>query len=88
MSYVIILDVKLPLVDGIEVLRRIKGDPATRSIPVVMLTSSRENRDLAECYQLGVNSYVVKPVEFDQFDDVVRQLGCYWLLVNQPPPQG
>lgn len=84
--YVILLDLKLPLVDGIEVLRRIKGDPATRSIPVVMLTSSREDRDLAECYALGVNSYIVKPVDFAQFDDVVRQLGFYWLLVNQPPP--
>jgi len=82
---VILLDLKLPLVDGVEVLRRVKGDPATRSIPVVMLTSSREDRDLAECYALGVNSYIVKPVDFTQFDDVVRQLGFYWLLVNQTP---
>ena len=81
----ILLDLKLPLVDGVEVLRRVKGDPATRSIPVVMLTSSREDRDLAECYALGVNSYIVKPVDFTQFDDVVRQLGFYWLLVNQTP---
>jgi two-component system response regulator len=86
MSYVVLLDLKLPLVDGIEVLRKIKGDPATRSIPVVVLTSSREDRDLAECYALGVNSYIVKPVDFAQFDDVVRQLGFYWLLINQSPP--
>lgn len=84
--YVVLLDLKLPLVDGIEVLRRIKGDPTTRSIPVIMLTSSREDRDLTECYQLGVNSFIVKPVDFAQFDDIVRQLGFYWLLVNQPPP--
>lgn len=86
MIFVILLDLKLPLVDGIEVLRRIKGDPTTRKIPVVMLTSSREDCDLAECYTLGVNSYIVKPVDFTQFDDVVRQLGFYWLLVNQTPP--
>lgn len=86
MSYVVLLDLKLPLIDGIEVLRRLKGDPATRSIPVVVLTSSREDRDLAECYALGVNSYIVKPVDFAQFDDVVRQLGFYWLLINQSPP--
>lgn len=85
--YAILLDLKLPLVDGTEVLRRIKGDPATRSVPVVMLTSSREDRDLKECYLLGVNSYIVKPVDFAQFDDVVRQLGFYWLLVNQSPPE-
>jgi two-component system response regulator len=84
--YVVLLDLKLPLVDGVEVLRRVKGDPATRTIPVVMLTSSCEDRDLAECYALGVNSYIVKPVDFAQFDDVVRQLGFYWLLVNHPPP--
>lgn len=82
--YVVLLDIKLPLIDGIEVLRRIKGDPTTRSIPVVMLTSSREDRDLKECYQLGVNSFIVKPVDFAQFDDVVQQLGFYWLLINQP----
>ncbi|QJX00505.1 response regulator [Frigoriglobus tundricola] len=84
--YVILLDLKLPLLDGIEVLRRIKSDPGTRSVPVVVLTSSREDRDLAECYALGVNSYIVKPVDFAQFDDTVRQLGFYWLLVNQLPP--
>jgi two-component system, response regulator len=84
--YVLLLDLKLPLVDGIEVLRRIKGDPGTKTIPVIVLTSSRESRDLAECYELGVNSYIVKPVDFTQFDDVVRQLGFYWLLINQSAP--
>lgn len=84
--HVILLDLKLPRVDGIEVLRRVKGDPATRSIPVVVLTSSREDRDLAECYASGANSYIVKPVDFDQFASVVDQLGFYWLLVNQAAP--
>ena len=82
---VVLLDLKLPLLDGLEVLRRIKGDPRTRAIPVVVLTSSREERDLVESYQLGVNSYIVKPVDFDQFMEVVRQLGFYWLLLNQSP---
>ena len=82
---VILLDLKLPLVDGVEVLRRTKSDPRTRGIPIVMLTSSREERDIVESYQLGVNSYIVKPVDFDQFMEVVRQLGFYWLLINQPP---
>lgn len=85
---VILLDLKLPLVDGIEVLRRIKADPTTRSIPVVVLTSSPEERDLVDSYQLGVNSYIVKPVDFDQFGEVVRQIGLYWLLVNRLPPEG
>ncbi len=85
--HVILLDLKLPRVDGLEVLRRVKGDPATRTIPVVVLTSSREDRDLAACYSLGVNSYIVKPVDFDQFAGVVDQLGFYWLLVNQPVPE-
>ena len=82
---VVLLDLKLPLVDGIEVLRRIKGDVRTQTTPVVIMTSSQEECDIVESYQLGVNSYIVKPVDFDQFTEVVRQLGYYWLLVNQPP---
>lgn len=84
----VLLDLKLPLVDGLEVLRRIKGDPRTQMIPVVVMTSSREERDLVDSYRLGVNSYVVKPVDFDQFTEAVRRLGFYWLLLNQPPPTG
>jgi two-component system, response regulator len=82
---VILLDLKLPLVDGIEVLRRIRSDPRTRSVPVVMLTSSNEQRDLVETYKLGVNSYIVKPVDFEQFNEVAKQLGDYWLLINRQP---
>jgi two-component system response regulator len=82
---VILLDLKLPKVDGLEVLRRIKGDARTRIIPVVVLTSSREERDIVESYNLGVNSYIVKPVDFEQFTESVRQLGLYWVLLNQPP---
>jgi two-component system, response regulator len=84
---VILLDLKLPLVDGIEVLRRIKADPRTHSLPVVVMTTSKEEPDIQECYRLGVNSYIVKPVDFDQFTEAVRQLGCYWLLLNQLPPK-
>lgn len=82
---VILLDLKLPKVDGLEVLRRLKGDARTRMIPIVVLTSSKEQRDVVESYQLGVNSYIVKPVNFERFADAVRDLGFYWLLLNQPP---
>jgi two-component system response regulator len=84
---VILLDLKLPKIDGLEVLRQIKSDARTRTIPVVMLTSSSEERDLVESYQLGVNSYIVKPVDFDQFNEVARVLGLYWLLLNRVPPR-
>ena len=81
----ILLDLKLPKVDGLEVLQRIKSDPRTQTIPVVMLTSSKEDPDVQESYQLGVNSYIVKPVDFVQFSEAVRELGFYWLLQNQSP---
>lgn len=82
---VVLLDLKLPRVDGIEVLRRIKSDERTKVIPVVVMTSSREDRDLVDCYNLGVNGYVVKPVEFEDFARAVSELGCYWLLLNETP---
>jgi two-component system response regulator len=82
---VILLDLKLPKIGGIEVLRRIKNDPRTRTIPIVVLTSSREEKDLLESYQLGINSYIVKPVDFDQFSNCLRDIGMYWLLSNAPP---
>ena len=82
---VILLDLKLPRIDGLEVLGRVKRDAATRVIPVVVMTSSREERDLVESYRLGVNSYIVKPVECQQFSEAIRQVGLYWVLLNQPP---
>jgi two-component system response regulator len=82
---VVLLDLKLPLIDGLEVLRRMKQEPRTQTIPVVVLTSSREERDIVDTYHLGVNSYIVKPVDFEQFTESVRQLGLYWALLNQPP---
>ena len=81
---VILLDLKLPKVSGLEVLQRLKDDERTRTIPVVVLTSSHEDRDIEECYRLGVNSYVVKPVEFESFAKTVAEMGFYWLLVNKP----
>lgn len=85
---VILLDLKMPRLDGLEVLRQVKGDPHLHVIPVVMLTSSREERDVIESYNLGVNAYVVKPVAFDQFLEAVKQLGLFWILINQPPLEG
>lgn len=82
----VLLDLKLPKVDGIQVLREIKADPRTKAIPVILLTSSKEERDVAQGYQLGVNSYIQKPVNFGEFQEVVKQLGLYWLLVNCKPP--
>jgi len=82
---VMLLDLKLPKVNGAEVLQRVKSDARTRTIPVVVLTSSREDRDLQETYKLGANSYIVKPVDFEQFNRAVNQIGMYWLLINQHP---
>jgi CheY-like chemotaxis protein len=83
---VILLDLKLPKLDGVQVLRQLKADERTRLIPIVILTSSRESRDLAECYALGANAYVVKPVRFTEFVDAVKQVGLFWTLINDPPP--
>jgi two-component system response regulator len=82
----ILLDLKLPKIDGLQVLQQIKTDARTRAIPVIILTSSKEERDMASGYQSGVNSYIQKPVNFADFQDVVRQLGMYWLLINSKPP--
>lgn len=81
----VLLDLKLPKIDGMEVLKRLKADARTRTIPVVILTSSREERDLVNSYNLGVNSYIQKPVDFEQFRETVKSVGLYWLLINQAP---
>ena len=83
---VVLLDLKLPKIDGLEVLKQIKEDEQLRAIPVVMLTSSREEKDLVRSYNLGVNAYVVKPVDFHEFVDSLRELGLFWAVINQPPP--
>ena len=83
---VVLLDLKMPKVDGIEVLRQIKADPALKMIPVVVMTSSREEQDLLNSYQLGVNAYVVKPVKFQSFVEAVRQVGAFWAVINEAPP--
>jgi CheY-like chemotaxis protein len=83
---VFLLDLKMPKVDGLEVLRRLKSDPDLKTIPTVMLTSSREEKDLVDSYKLGVNAYVVKPVDFKEFVDAVKELGVFWALINEPPP--
>jgi CheY-like chemotaxis protein len=83
---VVLLDLKMPKVDGLDVLRQIKSDPQLKMIPVVVLTSSREEPDLVNCYQLGVNAYIVKPVQFQEFVEAVKQVGAFWAVVNEPPP--
>ena len=87
MPQVILLDLKLPKIDGLEVLRRVRSDERTKLLPVVILTSSKEQQDMVESYSLGANSYVRKPVDFNQFVEAVRQLGLYWLVLNEPPPR-
>ena len=82
---VVLLDIQMPKVNGIEVLKKIKTDPGTRSIPVVILTSSKESPDIQKCYDMGANSYIVKPVNFEGFAEAIRNLGFYWVLLNQPP---
>lgn len=82
---VVLLDIQMPKVNGIEVLRKIKSDPSTKSIPVVVLTSSKEDPDIEKCYELGANSYIVKPVNFEAFAEAIKNLGFYWLFLNQPP---
>lgn len=85
---VVLLDLKLPKIDGLEVLEKIKTDPDLRPVPVVMLTSSREERDLVRSYQLGVNAFVVKPVDFQEFFKAIQELGMFWAILNEPPPPG
>jgi two-component system response regulator len=82
----VLLDLKLPRVDGMEVLRQVKSDPRTKNIPIVIMTSSKEEQDLMSGYNLGVNSYIQKPVDFNQFRETVKSVGLYWLVINQPPP--
>jgi CheY-like chemotaxis protein len=84
---VVLLDLKMPKLDGLQVLREMKGDPGLNHIPVVILTSSREEKDLVESYDLGVNGYVVKPVVFDQFLEAIKRIGLFWVLTNEPPPK-
>lgn len=86
MPVVVLLDLNLPKIGGLEVLKQIRSDELTRLLPVVILTSSKEERDMVESYSLGANSYIIKPVDFNQFMEAVRQLGLYWLLWNNPPP--
>jgi CheY-like chemotaxis protein len=83
---VVLLDLKMPKVDGLEVLRQLKADPLLKAVPVVVMTSSREDRDLSACYELGVNAYVVKPVEFQAFVEAVQQVGAFWAVLNELPP--
>lgn len=83
---VVLLDLKMPRVDGLEVLRQVKGNPILKGVPMVVMTSSRENRDLSACYELGVNAYVVKPVKFQAFVEAVQQVGAFWAVLNEPPP--
>jgi two-component system response regulator len=84
----VLLDLKLPKVDGMEVLKQVKSDPRTKNIPIVIMTSSKEERDLVSGYKLGANSYIQKPVDFDQFRETVKSIGLYWLVINQPAPAG
>ena len=83
---VVLLDLKLPKVDGLEVLRTLKNDSRTKAVPVVVMTSSKQQRDMVEGYRLGVNSYIQKPIDFAAFREIIKQLGYYWLVINQPPP--